>query len=110
MVAKKRRLPVSSSGLVEELRSELHEYHVTVTSALATMTANCKHCRKQIEGLDLEINGENPEREDAPGIKAEVKAQRAELKSVRKGIHTTWVVITTLASICGGWFTLTWKR
>ena len=111
MVAKKRRrLPTSSSGLVAELREEVHEYHLEVTKALATMSANCGHCQKRVSAIDLEIHGENPEREDAPGLKKILDKQVSELGYLKRSIHITWGVVTTIIGLLGGYVTIIWKK
>ena len=85
---------------VAQLRDEVHGYHIEVTEALATMQANCQHCHKIVSDLDLQINGEKPERSDAPGLKHDVdnlKIARDNLvSSHRRVIQYAWAVFTVV--------------
>jgi len=97
----KKKRTATSSSLVEKLRDELHEYHVEVTQALATMDANCKHCHKQMADLDLQINGEKPERDDAPSMRHDISSLKQSRNALRRGVQIAWVVITGIGGIVG---------
>lgn len=94
----KKALPVSASGAVAALRSEVQEYHLEVTNAITLIQANCKHCREQIQGIDLQINGEKPERDGSPSMKSDINSLKQSRSSVRRGMGYAW---TAIATICG---------
>ena len=105
MAARKTQTRTVVSGkALNELRSEVHAYHLEVTEALATMKTNCKHCHATIEGLDLQINGEKPERDDAPSMRHDIGSLKASRNSLRRGVQIAWAVLIGLgglvASMC----------
>jgi hypothetical protein len=95
---------VSSSGAVAKLREEVQEYHLEVKTALATIQANCIHCREQVGWLDLQINGSRPESDAAPGIKKDVDSLKQSRESVRRGFRTLWITVGALTSIVSAVF------
>ena len=103
MVADKKSTAVSrvSGRAIAQLRDEVHGYHIEVTKALATVQANCEHCHKSIEGLDLQINGEKPERDDAPSMKHDIASLKQSRNSLRRGVQIAWAVITAIGGIVG---------
>ena len=102
MAVAKRAPRGSSSSAVEKLREDVHGYHLEVTGALATMQANCLNCREQMRGLDLQINGDKPEKDDAPSMRADIKSLKSSRNSLRRGVQVAWVVITALGSLVAG--------
>lgn len=102
--------PSVSSKAVSQLRDEVHGYHVEVVEALATMQTNCKHCHAQVEGLDLQINGEKPERDDAPSMKHDIGSLKQSRNSLRRGIQVLWIVLTGIGGIAATLFTVKWNK
>ena len=90
-----------SGRAVAKLSDEVHGYHIEVTQALATMQADCLHCRKQVNDLDLQINGEKPERDDAPSMKADIKSLKQSRTSLRRGVQFSWAVISAIGGLVG---------
>jgi hypothetical protein len=101
-MAAKRTTAVAS---VDALRSEVHEYHVAVTQALTEMKTNCKHCHEQVTGLDLQVNGEKPERDDAPSMCSDIKSLKQSRNSLRRGVQVAWAVLIGLGGIVASMFT-----
>ena len=100
MAIKKTALrSTGSSKAIAKLTDELHGYHIEVVRALATMQANCTHCHERVEGLDLQINGEKPEKDDAPSMKHDIASLKQSRDSQKKMVHYTWAVLTGIGSL-----------
>jgi hypothetical protein len=63
------------------------------------MAENLEHYRHKLDGLDLQINGEKPEREDAPGLKSEVKSLKSSRTHLLHGLQVAWVVLTGIGGL-----------
>jgi hypothetical protein len=111
MTARKQPAPprVSASGAVAELREEVRDYHLEVKTALATIVERCGHCRGQVDGLDLQINGEKPEREGAPSMKSDIASLKHSRLSARRGMQIAWTVLIGLAGVVTSIFVHLWK-
>jgi hypothetical protein len=91
---------VASSGRgVAQLRQEVHEYHMEVTKTLSAMQENCKHCHSTVHDLDLQINGEKPERDNAPSMKNDISSLKQSRDSVRTGVRWLWTVVVGVGGL-----------
>jgi hypothetical protein len=111
MVVKKNATPmrVSASGAVAQLREEVYAYHLEVKSALATITERCGHCRAQVDGIDLQVNGEKPERDGAPSMKSDIASLKQSRVSARRGLQFAWTALVGLTGVVVSLFTHLWK-
>ena len=94
------RSPVSGKAITK-LADELHGYHIEVVQSLATMQANCLNCHKRVDGLDLQINGEKPEKDDAPSMKHDISSLKQSRDSQKRMVHYVWAVVAGLGGILG---------
>jgi hypothetical protein len=97
----------SATGAVAQLREEVQEYHLEVRTTLATMLANCEHCRRQVQDLDLQLNGCKPESDAAPGLRKDVASLKQSRDGARRAVRTIWVAIggiTAFVSAVIAWF------
>jgi hypothetical protein len=60
-----------------------------------------------MSGLDLQINGEKPERDDAPSVMRRLGSLEGARKHGIRSIQIAWTVVTVLAGLLLGIFK--WK-
>lgn len=101
--------PSVSTREFTKLKDEVHSYHIDVSNVLAKMQENCVHCKTQIDGLDLQINGEKPERDDAPSMRHDITSLKQSRNSLRRGVQIAWAVLLGLGGIVGSMFTFKGK-
>ena len=98
MAAAKKPRQTSSSEIAK-LRDDVHQYHIEVTGSLATMHADSHHFQERLTAIELQINGENPARDNAKGLTAAVQSLEQSRDAQRTGLRWAWGCLVGLGGL-----------
>jgi hypothetical protein len=94
-----------SANSIAQLRTELHNYHIEVTQSITEIKAEHKLFRETLTGLDLQINGEKPEREDAPSMRSDLKSLKSSRNAFRRSLQVIYGIAIAVFGVFGAiWF------
>jgi len=82
-------MTAKETAILEQLRNELHSYHVEVTEHIV----RCEGCRTEVTKLSVDLYGLPGNKDTSPGLMGDVASAKQSLRAIRTGLRYVWAVI-----------------